>query len=242
MGEAFTDGIAGRTMNLDLTKGHGGKEGLTTLCTDLLLIAVRMRECEDLGEPATLRKLILYYLDQLAGNCTLAGIDEGTIRDCRYALVALLDETVMSVPGKCRDHWMDNPLQLELFQENLAGEGFFRRLEGLKSDPRGNREVLGVYFTCLAVGFEGRFKLAGRDKRNRVIKELASVLGFGGDALPVLSPHGRRGLSLRHARTGGRGASLWFAALAALLVIGGWWGVMLVLSLASVEKVVEIIP
>ena len=131
---SFTDTISGQTLDIDLSKmGKADKktETLTKLCTDIFLIVIRMRESEDLGKPASLRKLIIHYLDLFKKNCRSMNTPSSVTTDAIYALVAMLDETVMSVPGECRNFWVTNPVQLQLFGDNLAGEEFYRKLEKL---------------------------------------------------------------------------------------------------------------
>ena len=57
------------------------------------------------------------------------------IESAKYAFCALLDETILSCEGGIRDEWERAPLQLRIFGEHLAGEGFFERLELLRMDP-----------------------------------------------------------------------------------------------------------
>ena len=72
----------------------------------------------------------------------------------------------MRKPGGIRDVWMSNPLQLHYFNENLAGEGFFYRLERILADPR-RVEALRVYYLCLLFGFQGKYAVRGRRARAR---------------------------------------------------------------------------
>ncbi len=145
MAASFTDTIVGHTLELDLTKATSKKkESLTTLCTDIFLIVIRMRESEGLGDPAALRKLISHYLELFKKNCRAIGIKTSMINDAVYALVALMDETVMSVPGDCRNFWVTNPIQLEMYGDNLAGEEFYRKLNNLFYLKRAEFEAVRI--------------------------------------------------------------------------------------------------
>ena len=79
-----------------------------------------------------------------------------------YALVALTDEVAINTPEPLRSYWMSQPLQLHYFGENVAGEGFFARLQALLSDGR-RIEVLRVYHLCLLFGFQGKYGFPGGD-------------------------------------------------------------------------------
>ena len=118
-------------------------------------------------------------------------MQEHDVQDIAYALVALADELAMRQPGGIRDVWLSNPLQLHYFNENVAGEGFFYRLEFLIRDPS-RLEVLRVYYQCLLFGFLGKYAIRGGEL------ELAAVTRRAQDALAgVLRPEP---LSTRHLR------------------------------------------
>ena len=84
-----------------------------------------------------------------------SGLGREQCEDIRYALVAAIDEACIGAGGALRDYWMTNLLQLKHFNENVAGEVFFQRLDRLLTGyPR--PEVLEVYYLCLLFGFRGR--------------------------------------------------------------------------------------
>ena len=86
-------------------------------------------EAEDLGDPAALRKLINYYLELFQKNCATMKLTQASIDDAKYALVALMDETVLSVPGACRDYWISRPLQLDYFGEVHIFSGYLGQVQ-----------------------------------------------------------------------------------------------------------------
>jgi type VI secretion system protein ImpK len=67
-------------------------------------------------------------------------------------------------------------LQLRLFGEHLAGERFFDKLEMLRLDPVTNIEVLEVFYTCLLLGFQGKYLLEGSEKLNYLISRLSQEI------------------------------------------------------------------
>ena len=193
MPKSFVETMAGQTMNLDLSKTLAGAKELTGLCTDLFLIIIRMREAEDLGDPAGLRKLINYYLDLFQKNCCAVKITQTSIEETKYALIALMDETVLSVPGASRDYWISRPLQLDYFGDNLAGQEFFNKLQNLLLQPESKKDVLEVYYLCLSLGFEGKYKISNSDERLAIMDDLGRKLRRTRiRASSELSPHGRR--------------------------------------------------
>lgn len=247
MGSAFAETIHGHTIDLDLTKvgikERQKQETITNLCTDIFLIVIRMREAEDLGDPSALRKLLMHYIELFRKNCTALNITKPLIDDAIYALVALLDETVMSVPGRCRDFWIVNPVQLELYNDNLAGQGFYTRLDSMLADPEKMKDVLEIYYLCLCVGFEGKYRLGSATERENVIDNLARVLlKINKRAVAGLSPHGRRAISQNFIRRSvTKKIPLWVVCIILIVLLGLWWGGMMYMTEESVEKVLEAI-
>ena len=243
MSASFADTLAGHTIDLDLTKSVKKKADLTTLCTDIFLIVIRMREAEDLGAPESLRKLILHYLDLFKKNCRAMEFNPAVVNDAVYALVALLDEAVMSTPGECRNFWVTNPVQLELFGDNLAGEGFFRRLENLMEEPEKNKDVLEIFYLCLSLGFEGKYKLGNASERNVVIDNLARLLlKAGRHSVTSLSPHGRRTMAKDLFKRGkGRIFPLWAVCTTAVVLLLVCYGIMHFLTNESLQRVLSVI-
>lgn len=221
--KSFTQTITSQTMGVDLTATVApAPETLETLSTDLLLIVIRMREAEDLGDPRSLKKLIQHYIGLFESNCRSIGTSEQHTRDAMYALVALLDETVLSAPGPCRDVWLSSPLQLEYFGDNIAGEGFFRRLDALREQSDVD-DVLGIYYLCLSLGFEGKYRIMNPEERGKIIAGLAERLG-GGREKKRLSPHAFRPMStLGKSRSGFTLIPLWmFGAFGATATAVLW--------------------
>ncbi|MGB7569927.1 MAG: type IVB secretion system protein IcmH/DotU [Chitinivibrionales bacterium] len=193
MPRTFVDTMAGQTMNLDLSKTLGGSRELTGLCTDLFLIIIRMREAEDLGDPAALCKLINYYIGLFEKNCAALKVSMESITEAKYALIALIDETVLSVPGICRDYWMTRPLQLEHFGDNIAGQEFYNTLQKMLLQPESKKDVLEVYYLCLSLGFEGKYKISHSEERLAIMEDLGRKLRRTRiRASSELSPHGKR--------------------------------------------------
>jgi type VI secretion system protein ImpK len=222
----FTKTIISQTMDINLTKPGARVETLTTLCTDLFLIAIKMKDVQGLGETASLRKLILYYLTQFEKNCLVIKSNPQIIAASKYALVAMLDETVLSCPGEARDLWLSNPLQLELFGDNIAGEAFYTKLNTLLDKPEENRDALEVYYMCLSLGYLGKYVFGGADERETIITDVARALvKMGSHRNDSLAPHGVRITLQRKAPKKHQSARipLWIAvSIMATLTLGLW--------------------
>lgn len=146
--------------------------GLAELCSDLFLIAIRIKSIKDTGDPVELRHLILLLIDDLYKKCKNAKVNNESVKNIIYALVALIDEIILNHEGKCKDYWELKPLQLEIFGEITAGEKFYQIVEKLIIEPDKNIEVLEIYFLCLSLGFEGKYKIKGEENKLYLLKKL----------------------------------------------------------------------
>jgi type VI secretion system protein ImpK len=118
------------------------------------------------------------------------GQSEEDIKAVRYALCALLDETILNSRWPYKDQWSDRPLQLEHFGEHMAGERFFDLLDRVRKKGGRKVDLLEVFCITLILGFQGKYKLRGGEDLNILIRELVGdINGHRGGGPRGLSPH-----------------------------------------------------
>jgi type VI secretion system protein ImpK len=197
-----------------------------------------MREAEDLGEPSALRKLINYYINLFEKNCKAIGMPQDSIIEAKYAIVALIDETVLSVGGACRDYWLTKPMQLDYFGDNIAGEEFYEKLKKIMLQPEKKKDVLEVYFLCLSLGFEGKYKLYNPEERITIMEELGKKIRRTRTRLSAeLSPHGRRAEVASFKKEKKIFIPFWITGAIALFCVILGWIIMFVINLQNYKDV-----
>jgi type VI secretion system protein ImpK len=161
---------------------------LTSECFNALN---QLREYEGvINSPDLIRERVCGFLDVVKDRARELGIADRDTQDMLYALVALADEVAMTKGEPLRGAWVARPLQLQYFNENLAGEGFFARLEGLRRDRR-KSDVLRVYYLCMLFGFQGRYAIRGGEiELMRIIDATRTDLLAGVEVTDQLSPAG----------------------------------------------------
>jgi type VI secretion system protein ImpK len=143
--------------------------------------------------PDVIHAQLKRYVQELLKRGSEAGYAEADRRAMAYALVALIDETVMNTEGPLREYWAREPLQLVLFQDNLAGENFFVELERVRQAGRERIDVLRVYYQCLLLGFQGRYRVRGAEIALADLLESVRVQVLRELPMPeVLAPNGLR--------------------------------------------------
>lgn len=90
-------------------------------------------------------------------------LEDSLIQQIKYTMAALIDEVVLNSNWPGKTEWMGKPLQLQLFGNHLAGEGFFIRLNTLRQSVNPNIDLLEVYYVCLQFGFSGKYHILNQD-------------------------------------------------------------------------------
>lgn len=125
-----------------------------------LTVAARVRQNRVRApDPGEFRHHVRQLLAQADAVIRQTGYPADFPKLATYAVVALLDETILNTPGPLRSEWVGYPLQQELFGENVAGENFFLQLRDLlgRSETQEVAEILELYLLCLLMGFRGRY-------------------------------------------------------------------------------------
>lgn len=108
----------------------------------------------------------------------------------KFALAAFVDETVLTNNFPLRNEWEKNPLQLEYFGEQLAGNKFFDKLEAMIKQIEVTQDAVEIYYFCMLLGFKGRYAVYEQDKLLATMQETANALVKVGKIKPVeLAPH-----------------------------------------------------
>lgn len=108
----------------------------------------------------------------------------------KFALAAFVDETVLTNNFPLRNEWEKNPLQLEYFGEQLAGNKFFDKLEAMLKQIDATADAVEIYYFCMLLGFKGRYAVYEQEKLLATMQMTANALVKAGKIKPVeLSPH-----------------------------------------------------
>jgi type VI secretion system protein ImpK len=142
------------------------------------------------ASPDLIHQRVRGFVDGVKQRAREHGVADRDAQDMMYALVALADEIALSKPEPLRSAWMIQPLQMQYFNENLAGEGFFDRLDAIRRDRR-RADVLKVYYLCLVFGFQGRYAIRGGElELMRIVESVRSDVEAGLEVPDELSPAG----------------------------------------------------
>ncbi len=112
------------------------------------------------------------------------------VRLATFAIVAFLDESVLSSANPAFSDWSHTPLQAEMFGHQRAGEVFFENIERLltRGDSHSAADLLEIYSLCILLGYKGKYGLGDLDSVRPVLDAIAEKIRRVRGPLPGLSP------------------------------------------------------
>jgi type VI secretion system protein ImpK len=150
------------------------ESGLVALATPVLNLILRLRAGLDTPS-GSLRSTIEKQFEILEKEGAKLKYRDRQLENTKYALAAIVDETVLTIPSDLRGEWREKPLQLQFFGVHTAGVRFFQRLEELLKADETEAEVVEIYYLCLRFGFQGRY-IHEPAKLEAIIKDSAEYL------------------------------------------------------------------
>lgn len=112
------------------------------------------------------------------------------IQVSKFGMAAFVDETVLTANFPLKHEWEKNPLQLEYFGEQLAGNKFFEKLDSMLGQIDVTVDAVEVYYFCMLLGFKGRYAVYEQEKLLATMQSTGNALVKAGRIKPVeLSPH-----------------------------------------------------
>jgi type VI secretion system protein ImpK len=159
----------------DAPPGAPRSDTLALLYQNILTGIVRIQAGrQPLTDVEAFRRRMKAALQEAEREAGGAGYSSGEIRDAEFAVVAFLDEAILSSKEPKAEEWRKKPLNIELFGQAVAGDVFFDKLLDIerRRDSAQLADLLEVYLLCLLLGFEGRFAPPLRGEAFRIMERL----------------------------------------------------------------------
>jgi len=131
---------------------------LYQLVVMLFTEAARIRDTDTMPDIRAFQEYLIKHFSELQHRVLASGIAESQWDKARYALCTLLDEAV-SDTGWGAGVWARNSLLMHFYGENHGGERFFSLLEQIELDLPREQQLAEVFYLCLALGLEGRYRI-----------------------------------------------------------------------------------
>jgi type VI secretion system protein ImpK len=121
-------------------------------------------------------------------------LKSGVLQACHYALCATVDDVASNMPWGAKNVWADQSMARVFHMDTSGGERFFHLLNHFERDPEAHGEVIELFYLCLSLGFQGRFRILPegaaelavlRGRLHRLLRRRR------GEVAAELSPHWR---------------------------------------------------
>ena len=165
------------------------KNDLVTFAGPIFDLILRLKA--GIVQPSNdLRPKITSMLDDFEKRADRYRFNPKVVQVAKFGLAAFIDETVLTNNFPLRQEWERNPLQLEYFREQVAGEKFFDKLEAMLGQIDVTQDAVEIYYVCMLLGFKGKYAIYEKDKLLAIMQKTANALVKVGKIRPVeLSPH-----------------------------------------------------
>lgn len=211
---------------------------IADLSSDILMLILQLRSTNNYGDAGSLKSRVYDLFERYEATCRAAGIDNEKIHLAKFALVAFLDETIISSAWTQKDEWLTEPLQIKLFDTFNAGEEFFSHLNQLRQKTSGNKDLLEIFYLCLALGFKGKYQLQSPENLRRVVDDLNMELHPEMySAIDAISPNAKPRDSMMQTVSGG--IPVWIYPLTAVLLFIVFYLIMSSSISGEAEEVVN---
>jgi type VI secretion system protein ImpK len=148
---------------IDELTATAGLNPLIAAANPLLNIVPQLRTTLQHPDPSGLRDFIAQNIKVFETRAKAAGVAPEKVIAARYALCTLLDEAAASTPWGS-GIWAKHSLLIMFHNEAWGGEKFFQLLAKLAENPKANLDLLEFMYICLALGFEGRYRVVENGK------------------------------------------------------------------------------
>ena len=194
VGVAPAQGFAAaqRGVAAELPEIQSGTNPLVTAANPLLDLIPQLRATAQVPDPGRVREFLVDQIQAFELRAGAAGIPSETIIGARYCLCTALDETAAQTPWGGSGAWSRQGLLVTFHNETWGGEKFFQLLGKLAQNPQQHGHLLELMYYCLALGFEGRFRIIdnGRTQLETLKQRLAQIVRQGrGEYERPLSTH-----------------------------------------------------
>lgn len=219
----------------DLSIRDLGSNPLLKYASPLFAIATQLRHSIDHPDTAALQDDLAQEIQNFEVKTRQAGEPEANVNAARYVVCTMLDEFVLSTPWGVQGGWAQETLLVKFHNENTGGRKLFEILDKLQQDPARNINLLEFIYICLALGFEGRYRLetGGAAELEKIRHRLYETLRTSRGSTPRELSVKWRGAEFKQARLASY-LPLWvLASIGLSLCLVTYLGFLIALNMAS---------
>lgn len=173
-GQVSNFGLLQRYNELTPSVLSSSKSPLYVCATPLLYVGPVIRNSVSGINPSLLREELIESIKAFERIAAASGVAKENIIATRYILCTFLDESAANTPWGGSGVWAKFSLLVLFHKDTWGGEKVFLLLSKLVQAPKDNLDLLNVFYTCLGLGFEGKYKI--EDSGPAKLREVRSRL------------------------------------------------------------------
>jgi type VI secretion system protein ImpK len=141
-------------------------------------------------DPNAFQRRMEELLREVEREAIKAGYQKEDIEEANYAVVAFLDEAVLTSNDPAKDRW--SSWQAKRYTGAVAGEGFFEHLKVIRGrrDSAQLADLLEVYCLCLLLGYQGRYAISYASELQPLLDDMRAQIERIRGRRDFLSPDG----------------------------------------------------
>ncbi|MAZ40427.1 MAG: hypothetical protein CMF49_09950 [Legionellales bacterium] len=141
-----------------------GINNLVASASGLFSLLSKLRELFSYENITQLKQDLIHEIKAFECAALNHGYAEQQILIARYAICATLDDAILHTSWGAKSNWQEDTLLYIFHGEMWGGERLFTLLEHLKSNSEEHIALLEFIYTCMSLGFEGKYRVNAQDK------------------------------------------------------------------------------
>ncbi len=138
------------------------KNPLFASAISLLALVTQLRQTLSHQDVPSLREHLISEVKSFESKAIAMQCSLEQVQTARYALCSLIDEAVLNTPWGGNSIWTTQGLLVSFHKESWGGEKFFQILKNILGQPEAYLHLLELFYYCLSLGFEGKYKIQER--------------------------------------------------------------------------------
>lgn len=138
------------------------KNPLFASALTLLAVVTQLRQSLTHSDIPGLREQLIAEVKDFEAKAIALQCPLEQVQTARYALCSLIDEVILNTPWGCNSLWTTQGLLVSFHKESWGGEKFFQILKNIINQPDIYFNLLEIFYYCLSLGFEGKYKIQER--------------------------------------------------------------------------------
>ncbi|MBL4827431.1 MAG: type IVB secretion system protein IcmH/DotU [Spongiibacteraceae bacterium] len=139
-----------------------GLNPLVNAASTLLTLIIKLRTTLNHENVPQLHKQLCEEISAYDVKTKNSETSQENIVAGRYLLCTVIDEIVLNTPWGSTSGWSQRSLLSLYHNETFGGEKCFVLLQRMLEAPAGHVDVLELFYLCLSLGFEGKYRLVER--------------------------------------------------------------------------------